>query len=275
MTLLVPSLVLTGSWSWARQALQALFCLNALVMLGVSCRLAMFLIGKRILSIVMDLSLISRTAPISCKVCLPMIRSYIGALAPVSYSTLSGVRWTDLLAEYSTKEMLLAPTFLVWKVPLEVPHDCGTFLFTHGMYLWEPFLMKRRLPLDPVLSSTIIVVLTIFPLLSSLLGLTKPYRCDLDWFGCFFFIGLVSIFPELEFRELTMLLPKIFITATTAVTFPVSEVSVAFCLALITFRAVLVALIGRVSVEFNSMPVGLSSLKRSSTWSLGLLYPLS
>jgi hypothetical protein len=63
----------------------------------------------------------SRTAPKSCKVCLPMIRSYIGAVAPASYSTISGVRWTDLLAEYSTKEMLISPTFLVWKVPLEVP----------------------------------------------------------------------------------------------------------------------------------------------------------
>ncbi len=113
MTLLVPSLVLTGSW--ARQALQALLHLNALVMLSSSCRLAMLLIGKRILSIVMDLSLKSRTSPMSmsCKVCLPMIRSYIGALAPVSYSTISGVRWTDLLAEYSTKEMLISPTFLV------------------------------------------------------------------------------------------------------------------------------------------------------------------
>jgi hypothetical protein len=47
---------------------------------------------------------------------------------------------------------------------------------------------------------------------------------------------------------LTILLPKIFITATTAVTFPVLEFLVAFCLALIKFRAVLVALIGRVSV---------------------------
>ncbi len=239
--------------------------LSALVMLGLSCRLAMFLIGKRILSIVMDLSLKSRTAPMSCKVCLPMIRSYIGALAPESYSTISGVRRTDLLTEYSTKEMSMPPTFLVWKVPLEVPHDCGAFLFTHGMYLWEPFLMKRRPPLDHVSSSTLIIVSAIVPLLASLLGSSKPLWCDLDRFRCFFFkfshvIGLISVFPELEFRELTILLPKIFITANTEVTFPVLEFSVAFCWALIKFRAVLVALIGRVSVEFNSMPVGLSSL---------------
>ncbi len=73
----------------------------------------MFLIGTRMLSIVMDMdvSLKSRTASMSCKVCLPMIRSYIGALAPASYSTISGVRWTDLLEEYSKKEMLISPTF--------------------------------------------------------------------------------------------------------------------------------------------------------------------
>jgi hypothetical protein len=79
-----------------------------------------------------------------------------------------------LLAEYSTKVILMSPTFLVWKVPLEVPHDSGTFLFTHGMSLWEPFLMKRRSPLDPVSSSTLIIcVLTIIPLLASLLGLMQ------------------------------------------------------------------------------------------------------
>ena len=77
--------------------------------------------------------------------------------------------------------------------------------------------------------------------------------------------GLINVFPELEFRESTILLPKIFITATTAVTFPVSEFSVAFCVASVISRAVLVALIGRVSVEFKSMPVGLSNLKHLST----------
>ena len=50
---------------------------------------------------------------------------------------------------------------------------------------------------------------------------------------------------------MTILIPKIFIIASTAVTFPVLEFLVAFCLALITFRAALVALIGRVSVEIN------------------------
>jgi hypothetical protein len=46
---------------------------------------------------VMVFSLKSRTAPISCKVCLHMIRSYKGDGAPTLYSTISGVRRTDLL----------------------------------------------------------------------------------------------------------------------------------------------------------------------------------
>ena len=93
------------------------------------------------------------------KVCLPMIRSYKGDGAPILYSTISGVRRTDLLAEYSIKEMSIVPTFFVWKVLLEVPNDCGTALFIVGMYFLDPFLMKRRSPLDPVSSNTLIVFL--------------------------------------------------------------------------------------------------------------------
>jgi hypothetical protein len=55
-------------------------------------------------------------------------------VAPASYSTMSGVRWTDLLSEYSTKERVTSPTLFVLKVPFEVPHDCGTTLFVVGMY---------------------------------------------------------------------------------------------------------------------------------------------
>ncbi len=84
---------------------------------------------------VMVFSLKSNTAPISCKVCLPIMRSYIGAVAPASYSTMLGVRWTDLLSEYSTKERVISPTLFVLKVPFEVPHNCGTALFIVGMYL--------------------------------------------------------------------------------------------------------------------------------------------
>ena len=124
---------------------------------------------------VMVFSLKSNTAPISCKVCLPIIRSYKGAVAPASYSTMSGVRCTDLLSEYSAKERVISPTFLVLKVPFEVPHDCGAALLVHGMYFWDPFLMKRRSPLDPVSSSTLIVFsLTIGPLLASLAGSLSP-----------------------------------------------------------------------------------------------------
>jgi len=83
---------------------------------------------------VMVFSLKSNTAPILCKVCLPIIRSYKGAVAPASYSTMSGVRWTDLLGEYSTKERVISPTLFVLKVLFEVPHDCGTALFNVGMY---------------------------------------------------------------------------------------------------------------------------------------------
>ncbi len=93
---------------------------------------------------VMVLCLKSNTAPISCKVCLPMIRSYNGGGPPLEYSTISGCRCTFLLAEYSTKESSTLSTFLVLKVPLEVLHDSGTALLTMGMYLLDPFSKKRR-----------------------------------------------------------------------------------------------------------------------------------
>ena len=57
-----------------------------------------------------------------------------GAAAPASYSTMLGVRCTDLLSEYSAKERVISPTFFVLKVPFEVPHDCGTARFKVGMY---------------------------------------------------------------------------------------------------------------------------------------------
>ncbi len=210
-----------------------------------------------------------------------MSRSYRGVLASVSYSFISEVRCTDLLVDYSAKEILISPTFLVRKVPLEVPHDCGTALFTRGMYFWDPFLIKRRLPLDPVSSSTLIVFsLTIRPLLTLLTGSLSPFWWDLALFRCFFYkfshlFDLIDDFPELDFRELTVCLSKIFIMATTAVTLPVLEFLINFLLALIIFKSVLVALIGRVSLDIKSMPKGLSNLKCLSEWVLGLLYPLS
>jgi hypothetical protein len=93
LTCLVALRVLTGSWA------KFVFCLSALEMLGLSCRLLMFLMGKRISSIVMMVfSLKSSTAPKSCKVCLPMIRLDNGGVPPRGYSTISGHRHTLLLA---------------------------------------------------------------------------------------------------------------------------------------------------------------------------------
>jgi hypothetical protein len=63
--------------------------------------------------------------------------------------------------------------------------------------------------------------------------------------------------------------------ATTPVTLPVLEFLIDFLLALIISRAVLLALIGQVSLDVKLMPRGLSNLKRLSKCVLGLLYPLS
>ncbi len=67
ITLLVAFRVLTGSCAWH------VLCHSALITLGLSCKLTIFLIGRRILSMVMVFSLKSNTAPILCNVCLPMI----------------------------------------------------------------------------------------------------------------------------------------------------------------------------------------------------------
>jgi hypothetical protein len=122
---LVVFRVLTGSWAKLELSL------SALEMLGLSCRLLIFLMGRRTSSMVMVFSLKSNTAPISCKFCLPMIRSYNGGGLPWGYSTISGRRCTFLLAEYPTKEISTSPTFLVLKVPLEVP-----------MTLEQPYLQR-------------------------------------------------------------------------------------------------------------------------------------
>ena len=77
-----------------------------------------------------------------------------------------------------------------------------------------------------------------------------------DLFRCFFFefrnlFGLFSNFPGLVFRELRLLSPKTLSIATIAVAFPVLEFLLAILLALIVSSASLVALIGRVSVDFK------------------------
>jgi len=108
-----------------------------------------------------------------------------------------------------------------------------------------------------VSSSTLIVFcLTISLSLMSLTLSLSSFGCFKDLFRCFFFefsllFGLFSNFPGLAFRELRVLSPKTLSIATTAVTFPVLEFSIAISLALIVSSASLVALIGRVSVDFK------------------------
>ncbi len=117
--------------------------------------------------------------------------------------------------------------------------------------------MKRRSPLDPVSSSTLIVFcLTISLSLVSLTLLLRPYRHFKGLFRSLFFefsllFGLFSNFSVLAFCELRNLSPKTLSIATTADTLPVLEFSIAISLALIVSSASLVALIGQVSVDFK------------------------
>jgi hypothetical protein len=130
--------------------------------------------------------------------------------------------------------------------------------------------MKRRSPLDPVSSNTFIVFcLTISLLLTLLMGSLSPFRYLLNQFRSFFFecshlFDLISNFLGLDLHEL-LLSPKTFSIATTAVTLAVLEFLIAISLALIISSASLIALIGRVSVDFKSMHVGCFNLRRLST----------
>ncbi len=174
-----------------------------------------------------------------------------------------------------------SPTLFVLKVPFEVPHDCGTTRFIVGMYFWDPFRTKRRSPLDPVSSNTLIVFCLTISLSLELLTLSlRPSWHFKGLFRRFFFkfsllFGLLSNFPGLAFRELQMLSPKTLSIVTTAVTFPVLECSIAISLVLIVSSASLVALIGRVSVESRWTPEGCTNLIRFSTNLPVLLDPLS
>jgi hypothetical protein len=238
--------VLAGSWAKLELSL------STLDMLGLSCRLLIFLMGKRISSMVMVLSLKSSMAPISCKVCLPMIRSYNGGGPPLEYLTISGLRSTFLLAEYSTKESWTSPTFLVLKVPLEVLQDSGTALLTMCMYLLDPFSKKRRSPLDPVSRRTLRVLwLTISLSLVSFGGRSASFRHFLDQFRPNFFdldskLVFLALILALSFIDLLLMLPYKCITVTTAVTFPVFAFSRAFTSALSLFDTESMTLIGRV-----------------------------
>ncbi len=217
------------------------------------------------------------------------MRSYIGAWSPGLYSTMSGWRWTFSLAEYSTKEISMSPTLSVTKVPLEVPHDWGTTHFTMEMRLLDPFFMKRRSPLDPESSKTLIVLfLTYSPeltlgsgvlLQSDRVFLLFSYKLvqfsfnffDLDayffgiwpflkfWEGLLdpqvFYSGKLALsafwqegfsFPRLALHNLHLILLKMLITVTTAVTLPVFAVLIMIWSAfVVSLGAVLETLIGR------------------------------
>jgi hypothetical protein len=56
------------------------------------------------------------------------------------------------------KEISKLPTLSVTKVLLEVPHNQGTTRFTTDMRFLDPFFVKRRSPLDPESSRTLIVL---------------------------------------------------------------------------------------------------------------------
>ena len=85
MRLLAPR-VLAGSW------LKLVLLFKALEMLGFSCRLLIFFMGKRIPSMVIVFPLESNTTPRLCKVCLPRIKSYAGGAPLWAYSTISGFK---------------------------------------------------------------------------------------------------------------------------------------------------------------------------------------
>jgi hypothetical protein len=238
--------VLAGSWAKLELSL------STLEMLGLSCKLLIFLMDRRISSMVTVLSLKSNTAPISCKVYLPMIRLYSSGDPPLEYSAMSGRRCTFLLAEYLTKESSTSPTFLVLKVPLEVLHDSGTALLTMGMYLLDHYSKKRRSPLDPVSRRTLIVLcLTIQKtLVVSFGGGSASFRHFLDQFRPAFFdldsnLVFLALILALALVKLPLALPYECITATTVVTFPVFAFSRAFTLALSLSETESVTLIGR------------------------------
>jgi hypothetical protein len=245
MTRLVALRVLAGSWA------KLDLSLSTLDMLGLSYRLLIFLMGRRISSTVMVLSLKSNMVPISCKVCLPMIRLYSGDGPPLEYSTISEHRCTFLLAEYSTKESSISPTFLVFKVPLKVLHDYGTALPTMGMYLLDPFSKKRRTPLDPVSRRTLIVLcLAISLSLVSSGGGCASVGCFSDQFRSNFFnldsnLVFLALILALALIELLLALLYKCITMTTTVTFPVFAFSRAFTSALSLFEMGSVTLIGQ------------------------------
>jgi len=143
-------------------------------------------------------------------------------------------------------------------------------LFTIGMSIF-PFCIKRRSPLDPVSSRTLIVLVFSFRLvLTSLwdslvpvwLALPRSFarssrkgtfwrNCQTPQFSALFadfWRSLANGF-RLVLRELHSLSFERYITATTAVTLPVFVFSIVISLALMLSESKLVTLIGRVSED--------------------------
>jgi hypothetical protein len=151
----------------------------------------------------------------------------------------------------------------------------------HSWYvLLRPFSDEKEVTTQPSVKEypySFFLTISLSPTL--LTGLLSPFRCLLDQCRSFFFkfshlFGLISNFFGLELCEL-LLSPKTFSIATTALTLPVLEFSIAISLALIISSASLVALIGWVSVDFKSMPEGCFNLRRLSTQDPVLLDQLS
>ncbi len=207
-TCLVALCVLTDSWA------KQVFCLSALEMLGLSCRLLIFLMDKRTSSMVIVFSLKSNTVPKSYTICLPMIGSYNSGVPPWGYLTIPGHRCTLLLAEYSKKECLTSPTFLFsrchWKCSMTLEQPYLHWVCTH----WILFSKKRRSPLNPVSRRTLIVfLLTNSLLLPSFGGGWTSFRCALGWFRPNLFnfdhnLACLALFLALVLGELHLVSPK-------------------------------------------------------------------
>jgi hypothetical protein len=83
---------------------------------------------------------------------IPLPRAFLGFIflgSPGLYSTMSGCKCAFLLLEYSQNDISISPTLFVTKVPLQVPHDCGTALIIAGTSLEAPIFKKRRSTQDP------------------------------------------------------------------------------------------------------------------------------
>ena len=164
-----------------------------------------------------------------------------------------------------------SPPFLFERCHLKCPTIVAQI---SSMYVcMRPFFMKRRSPLNPVSSNTLkYFSLTISLSLALLEGSLRPPWCVEDLFRPFFFgfsqlLGLFSNFSILALRELLILSPKTLSIATTVVTLPVLEFSIAISLAVKISNASLVALIGQVSVDFKLLLEGCSNLRCLSTTS--------